>query len=162
MRMAENRYVVNEVLGRLADLTDKVDDVDPVELTSEERARGHLRAQTAGGREIVISLPRGTELEEGDVVALEGGVAVIVAATPEDLLEVRPLGEREWGISAYQLGNLHRPVRFGDNEILTPYEVASEEALRSIGVECRRVTRGWVGTRVGSIMGGHAHSHLHD
>ena len=40
--MATERHDVTKVLGRLADLEAGFETVDPVELTSEERARGHV------------------------------------------------------------------------------------------------------------------------
>lgn len=153
--------VVEEVMGILSDYEGSIREVDPLELTSEERARAHLRGRTRGGRELLVSLEHGRELEEGDLLVVENGIAVVVAAAAEDVLEVLPASPREWGVAAYQLGNMHRPLRFNDNGFLTPYEPSSEDTLRSVGVSCRRRRRGFTGERVGSVTG-HHHDHDHD
>jgi urease accessory protein len=153
--------VVAAVLGNVAELDPEIETVDQLELTVEERERAHLRARSTGNRELIISLPRGEELHDGDVVYVEGGVAIAVVAAPEDVLEVRPRTTREWALAAYQLGNLHRPARFLPDAILTSYDRSSEEALRALGVPTRRATRGFVGERSAAFVHQHhRHSHL--
>ncbi len=152
--------VVDTVLGKLAELDPRIETVDELALTAEERERAHLRARSTGNRELIISLPRGEELHDGDVVYVEGGVAIMVVAAPEDVLEVSPRTTREWALAAYQLGNLHRPARFLPDAILTPYDRSSEEVLRALGVVTRHATRGFVGERCGAHMHQH-HRHPH-
>jgi urease accessory protein len=158
--MAADVPVVEAVLGNLTALDQRVDAVDELELTTEERERAHLRARSTGNRELIISLPRGEELHDGDVVYVEDGVAVVVAAAPEDVLEVHPQTTREWALAAYQLGNLHRPARFLPDVILTPYDRSSAEMLRALGLATHRVKRGLVGERCRTPTH-HHYDHLH-
>jgi urease accessory protein len=158
--MAIGVPVVEAVLGNLTELDRPVEAVDELELTAEERERAHLRARSRGNRELIISLPRGVELHDGDVVYIEDGVAVVVVAAPEDVLEVNPRTPREWALAAYQLGNLHRPARFLPDAILTPYDRPAAETLRALGVATRRVRRGLVGERCRALTN-HRHGHLH-
>ena len=153
--------VVAAVLGKLAELDRRVEAVDELELTTVERERAHLRVRSRGNRELIISLPRGEELHDGDVVHVADGVAVVVVAAPEDVLEVSPRTTREWALAAYQLGNLHRPARFLADAILTPYDPSSAEVLRALGVATRRVTRGFVGERCKAFTH-HHQGHGHD
>jgi urease accessory protein UreE len=150
--MATDVPVVVAVLGNLAD-GDRADDtVDELELTADERERAHRRVRSKGNRELIISLERGEELRDGDVVYVDGEVAVVVVAAREDVLEVSPRTTREWAIASYQLGNLHRPARFLGDAILTPYDGSTEEAMRGLGVLARRVRRGFVGERSRPVM----------
>jgi urease accessory protein len=158
--MAIDVPVVEAVLGNLTELDRPVEAVDELDLTAEERERAHLRARSRGNREFIISLPRGAELHDGDVVYVEGGVAVVVVAAAEDVLEVSPRTPREWALAAYQLGNLHRPARFLPDAILTPYDRSSAETLRALGVAAHRVKRGFVGERCRALIH-HRHDHLH-
>jgi urease accessory protein len=158
--MATDVPIVEAVLGNLTELDQPVEAVDELELTTEERERAHLRARSRGNRELIISLPRGEELHDGDVVYLEDGVAVVVAAAPEDVLEVNPRTPREWALAAYQLGNLHRPARFLPDAILTPYDRSSAEMLRALGVATHRVKRGFVGERCRTLTH-HHYDQLH-
>jgi urease accessory protein len=150
--------VVAAVLGKLADLNRPVEAVDELALTTAERERPHLRVRSRGNRELIISLPRGEELHDGDVVHVDAGIAVVVVAAPEDVLEVRPRTAREWALAAYQLGNLHRPARFLGDAILTPYDRSTAEVLLALGVATRRATRGFVGERCRAVMH-HHHGH---
>jgi len=150
--------IVAAVLGKLADLNRPVEAVDELALTTAERERPHLRVRSRGNRELIISLPRGEELHDGDVVHVDAGIAVVVVAAPEDVLEVRPRTAREWALAAYQLGNLHRPARFLGDAILTPYDRSTAEVLLALGVATRRATRGFVGERCRAVMH-HHHGH---
>jgi urease accessory protein len=158
--MAIGVPVVEAVLGNLAELDRPVEAVDELDLTTEERERAHLRARSRGNRELIISLPRGEELHDGDIVYIDDGVAVVVVAAPEDVLEVSPRTTREWALAAYQLGNLHRPARFLPDAILTPYDRSTAETLRALGVATHRVKRGFVGERCRALTH-HRHRHLH-
>ena len=158
--MATDVPVVEAVLGSLTELDQPVEAVDELELTTEERERAHLRARSRANRELIISLPRGEELHDGDVVYVKDGVAVVVVAAPEDVLEVSPRTTWEWALAAYQLGNLHRPARFLPDAILTPYDRSSAEMLQALGVATRRVNRGFVGERSKALTD-HHHGHLH-
>lgn len=153
--------VVAAVLGKLADLNRPVEAVDELALTTAERERPHLRVRSRGNRELIISLPRGEELQDGDVVHVDAGIAVVVVAAPEDVLEVSPRTAREWALAAYQLGNLHRPARFLGDAILTPYDRSTAEVLLALGVATRRATRGFVGERCRAVMH-HHHGHRPD
>ena len=153
--------VIENVVGRIGDLTSEVKVVDALELTAEQRQRPHFRLRTKSGKEVFVSLPRGVELQDGDVISLENGNAVVVQAAAEDLLEVTPRSAREWGVVAYQLGNLHREVRFLVDAMLTPYEESTEQVLRNSGVIYRRIQRSFGGNRYGPFTGEHPHGHEH-
>src|SRR5260370_3114200 len=132
--MAIGVPLVEAVMRNLAEVDRAVEAVDELKLTTEERERAHLRARSRGNRELIISLPRGVELHDGDVVYIEDGVAVVVVAAPEDVLEVSPRTPREWALAAYQLGNLHRPARFLPDAILTPYAPSNPPMLRPLAL----------------------------
>ena len=63
--------VIVEIAGRLVDLQGKVRGMDTLELNAEQRERPHMKVKSQGGRELSISLPRGEELNEGDVVLID-------------------------------------------------------------------------------------------
>jgi len=152
--------VIESVLGNVERLGSQVTAVDPIELTADLLTRPHFRRTSSSGAEVVVSLPRGVTLEEGDVLSITEGVAVVVRAAPEDLLEVRPRTALEWGVTAYQLGNLHRDVRFRDDCLLSPYEASTEQVLRASGVPFERVMRSFAGARYGAYTGHPEHPSL--
>lgn len=157
--------VVNAILGNVSTF-DTVVVVDQLQLTSAQRASAHFSAQTESGKTVRVSLPRGSELSDGDVLQVDDGVPVVVVAAPEDLLYVRPGDDPMlWWVACYQLGNLHRAARFLDDGILTPYDPLSLSILRGFGVSIERVNRPFVGKRFGAVQShhgeGHSHAHSH-
>ncbi|RUP10727.1 urease accessory protein UreE [Hyphomicrobium sp.] len=152
--------IITDILGR-ADSLQGIWVLDPLLLTSQQRSSPHFVAQTASGREVHVSLPRGTELQDGDVLAIQDENAVVVQAENEDLLFIRPSSEPiMWWVTCYQLGNLHRPVRFLDDGILTPYDAMALNVLQGFGCQIERASRPFVGRRFGAVQNHHqAHSH---
>jgi urease accessory protein UreE len=86
---------------------------DPLELTWRECTRRALRGRTAAGREIGVVLPPGTNLRHGDVLAGDGGAAVVVAVTPCEVWVADFDGPTALAAAALELGNLHVPVGVG-------------------------------------------------
>lgn len=150
--------VVTAVLGTVESLRDRITAEDPLLLTSEERASAHMAGCSRSGRRVRISLPRGSELNDGDVLALEGGTALVVRAAPEALYLVSPGDARDWGVAGYQLGNLHRPVRFTDEGMLTPVDPMVAALLGRLGIAFEARTMPFVGRRYGA----HGTPHRHD
>jgi len=151
--------VITAVLGTIAEFVEHVQHQDPLLLSSEQRASPHMLGHTAGGRDLRISMPRGTELNDGDVLALDGDVAIVVQAAPEELFAVSPGDAYTWGVVGYQLGNLHRPVRFTEDTMLTPADAMVADMLGRLDISFERKVIPFVGKRYGSHTGGHHHEH---
>jgi urease accessory protein len=145
--------VITHVVCRLSELQLPDLELDEVLLTSDERLRGHGKLRTGTGRELFVSLDRGEELEDEDVLEFANGVATVVRAAPEDMLELRPESRLEWGLIGWGLGNLHRPARFDGDAVLTPYIASSEVLAQQLAVASQRVTRPFVGHRLGAVTG---------
>lgn len=159
--------IITSVIGTVSDLKGTFLHEDCLPLTSEGRSSAHMSALTEGGRRIRISLPRGTELNDGDVLARDGDTVIVVRAANEDLFSVAPQTARLWGVAAFHLGNLHRPVRFSDDAMLTPADLMVADVLRESGIDFERIDAPFIGTRYGSYSGhdhhtDHDHNHAHD
>ena len=155
--------VVTAVLGNVESLRDRIESEDPVLLNSEERASAHLVGRSEGGRAVRISLPRGSEINDGDVLAFDGTTAVVARAAPEALYVIRPGDAYTWGVAGYQLGNLHRPVRFTDDGMLTPADPMVADLLTRLGIAFEERTIPFVGRRYGAHGAHHDHhDHHHD
>lgn len=148
--------IITEIVGQF-DPAAHSGVVDMLKLTSEERACAHLTASTTGGRRVRLSLPRGIELQDGDVLYQDQALTIIVRATAEDLLLLRPGGDPvEWHAACYQLGNLHRPARFVESGVLTPRDPLVMQFLAGLNVSVTPVTQPFTGRRFGAA-GAHHH-----
>ena len=152
--------VITAVMGTVSEMAATAGGEDAIFLTSEERASAHMAALTEGGRAVKISLPRGTELNDGDVLSVEGDTMIVARAASERLFVVAPGTAREWGVAAFHLGNLHRPVRFRDDAMLTPADTRVADVLRASGITFETCDAPFVGVRYGAYAG-HDHDHSH-
>lgn len=133
---------------------------DRLALDLDQRSSPHFTAVTEQGRKLHISLPRGTELEDRDILTGDG-YSVVVIAADEELITIRP-GDKaqDWATVCYQLGNLHRPLRVTGDEILTPRDAQVESFLTRLGAKFHRERRPFIGRKLGSAAG-HHHAHHH-
>lgn len=155
--------VITSIIGNVSELAETFPREDPLYLSSEQRASAHMVAVTKGGRTIRISLPRGTELNDGDVLDIDADTAIVVRAAVERLFAVAPDSALMWGVAAFHLGNLHRPVRFRDDAMLTPADPKVADVLRDSGITFDECDAPFVGVRYGSYAGhDHVHDHDHD
>lgn len=133
---------------------------DRLVLDADQRASPHFSAFTESGRRLRVSLDRGAELEDGDVLIADSGFAVAVAAAEEDLIVLRPGNAiRDWAVACYQLGNLHRPLRVTGQDILTPRDAQVEAMLTKLGIPFRAARQPFTGERLGKAAGHHHHEH---
>lgn len=150
--------VITSSLGSVGAIEQSFKREDPLPLTAEERSSPHLLARTQAGRELRISFPRESELNDGDVLAIEGDVAVVVRAAPEALYVIRPKTAFDWGVAGFQLGNLHRPVRFTEEAMLTPRDPMVADIFQRLEIAYEEQVIPFIGKRYGSFVG-HHHDH---
>lgn len=90
-------------------------------LTYEWRQKSRARVTVTGGElaghDVGLTLPRGTVLRDGDVLATEdGGTRLLVRAATEQLLHVTAGDTPTLMRIGYHLGNRHVPVQVGSDE----------------------------------------------
>jgi len=154
--------IISSIIGHVADLKHPKK-IDMLELTSEERASPHFAVTTQLGRQLRVSLPRGAELQDGDVLCFDDETAVVVKAKDEDLLFLKPGDDHiAWWAACYQLGNFHRPARFREDGILTPDDPLAAQMLHRLGIAIERVRAPFVGRRFGAAGAHHHHDHETD
>ncbi|MGG6293201.1 urease accessory protein UreE [Leptolyngbya sp. AN02str] len=99
-----------KVTQRLVNPTDIADSaIDAIlALTADERTRSRHCFETSDGQAIYVQLPRGTVLQDGDVLQTEmGDRAVRIVAKPEPVMTVTADHPLNLLRAAYHLGNRH-------------------------------------------------------
>ncbi len=79
-------------------------------LTAEDRTKSRYRFETEDGQTVFLRLPRGTVLQDGDILRSDDGVLVRVSAKPEPVLTITAQTRRDLLRAAYHLGNRHVPL----------------------------------------------------
>jgi urease accessory protein len=165
----QDKIIIDKVLGHLSELQVGNRKLDLVLLQHEQLEKPHQKVTSADGLTMGISLEEGNKLFGGAVLWLNDEKVVVVELANEDLLEVIPSGNMEWGKVAYNIGNLHQPAYLYEDCIRIPYEESLERMLLRLGVAYTRKTAKLDGHRAnipalhssGHIQGSTHHDHPH-
>lgn len=107
-------------------------------LTAEERTRTRHRFETPDGKELLLRLPRGTVLQEGDLLQSEDGKTVIqIEAKPEPVLTVTADKPVDLLRASYHLGNRHVALEVTPSYLRLSPDSVLQVMLEQLGVEVR-------------------------
>lgn len=105
-------------------------------LTAEERTRTRHRFETSNGESVYLRLPRGTVLQDGDLLQSENGDQVIrIVAKPEPVLTVSAQKSVDLLRAAYHLGNRHVPLEVTPDYLRLSPDPVLQAMLEQLGVE---------------------------
>ena len=150
--------MIENILGKIEDfdLSDLM--IDRVFFDHESMQKGHQRVASESGRELFISLERGTSLFCGAVLYIDDSFAIVADMHTEDVIEIRPRNNVEWAQSAFNIGNMHSPAYLYADCILTPYEEPLSRMIEALDIPYKRCMRKLDGTRAGMFS---HHDHVH-
>jgi len=107
-------------------------------LTAEERTRTRHRFEMPDGQDLYLRLPRGTVLNDGDLLQSEGGDVVIrIAAKPEPVLTVMSETPVDLLRASYHLGNRHVPLEVAPSYLRLSPDPVLQAMLERLGVEVK-------------------------
>ena len=86
------------------------DPEDRVVLTYEYRHRRRITLTSEKGVEFLLNLASVPDLKDGDGFLLSNGKTILIAAAPEELMEITCADSLQLARVAYHLGNRHLPV----------------------------------------------------
>jgi urease accessory protein len=114
---------------RAADATAAV--IGTLSLTADERTRSRFRYDLADGTIVQLQLPRGTGLQDGDLLRSDTGETWRITAKPEAVLTVTAANPLELLLATYHLANRHVPL-----EVTADYlRLAPDSVLKAMLVE---------------------------
>jgi urease accessory protein len=128
-------------------------------LTYDLRHKSRLRTRLADGEEVMLMLPRGRPLKDGDRLLAADGRVVGVVAAPEPIVQVDCASPRELARAAYHLGNRHVAVEVGDGYLRIAADHVIENLLVGLGARLQHLSAPF--DPEGGAYGGHA-GHGHD
>ncbi|MGB0867188.1 MAG: urease accessory protein UreE [Granulosicoccaceae bacterium] len=132
-------------------------------LDYDQRVKCRLRAQLEDGREVVLFLPRGSVLKDGDILNSPCGLQVLVVAAEECLSVCAVDDPLMFARACYHLGNRHVPLQIRDGELSYQHDHVLDDMLRGFGLEVHnRMASFHPENGAYSSHGvGHSHSHSH-
>ena len=107
-------------------------------LTAEERTRTRHRFETPDGQGLYLRLPRGTVLQNGDLLQSEGhDVVVRITAKPEPVLTVTSQAPIDLLRASYHLGNRHVPLEVAPDYLRLSPDPVLQAMLEQLGVKVK-------------------------
>ncbi|HEY9706398.1 MAG TPA: urease accessory protein UreE [Allocoleopsis sp.] len=107
-------------------------------LTSEERSRSRYRIESDHQEIIWLNLPRGTILQDGDLLQSESGEIIVkIIAKPEPVLTVTSSNNLTLLRAAYHLGNRHIPLEITANYLRLSPDSVLQSMLEHLGVNIK-------------------------
>ena len=134
-----------------------------VTLTRDQRVRSRLKVVLDDGREAGILLPRGTILRDGEVLATEQGLVVLVRAATECLSRVECADALGLARACYHLGNRHVALQIEPGRVSYLHDHVLDDLVVGLGLQVR-VEDGPFEPEPGAYAAqthGHAHDHDH-
>lgn len=122
------------------------------------RRRAMLRDDAGGA--FLLDLPEAADLRDGDLLALDDGGVLAVAAAPEPLAAVAAPTPTQLARLAWHLGNRHLPVAVEPHRLLIRRDHVVEAMLAGLGAAVTHVEAPF--TPEGGAYGrGRTHAHHH-
>jgi urease accessory protein len=106
-----------------------------VTLDYDARHRRRIRITTDAGEDVLLDLPKAVPMADGDGLMLQDGRWLLVAAAPEDLVEVRTSDATKLARIGWHLGNRHLPAEIGDGVIRIRPDHVIQAMLARFGAE---------------------------
>ena len=108
-------------------------------LSAEERTRSRYRFDV-DGQILLLRLPRGTILHDGDLIESETGEIVEIVAKPELVMTATAKSSLELLQAAYHLGNRHVPLELTPAYLRFSADPVLKQMLHQLGVEVSEET----------------------
>lgn len=123
--------------ARAAFITEK-----PFAEISLEAQDRHVRRKVialSNGEEVLVDFEKAIKLEDGDCLVLEDGRLVQIAATLEDLLEIRASDSNHLSRLAWHIGNRHLEAQIETTRILIRPDHVIAKMLQGQGATLSKV-----------------------
>ena len=130
--------ILDKILGNIKDMEDIHCHVERIYLESDELLKRVLRVTSDHGHEYGISLPKGSEMRDGDILFNDGHNMVVISVKEDDVIVITPRDINEMGEVAHNLGNKHLPVQIEDGKIIIQYDYLVEKFLQDLQINFGR------------------------
>ncbi len=134
--------VFERVLGNIKDI-ENINNyhVEKIILKSDDLLKRIIRVTSDHGHEYGISLDKGKNLNNGDILLKDGHNLVIVQYESNDILVIKPTSINEMGKIAHALGNRHLPAQFENDTMIVEYDNLVEDKLKHDNINYSRENR---------------------
>lgn len=116
--------------------------LEVVTLTWHERQRSRQRLVSNRGSQLQLMLPRGTHLQDGDLLYVDAQRQIRVKAQAEPVFLIQTENVIQMGQVLHQMGNWHRPVQISpEGQILVLADDPLRDWLTRTGIPFQEVSK---------------------
>ncbi len=127
-------------------------------LTAVERTRSRCRFETEDGQSVLLHLPRGTVLRDGDLLQAETDSNLVqITARPEPVLTITAQTPLDLLRAVYHLGNRHVPVEITATYLRLSPDPVLRTMLEQLGMEVAEAILPFQ-PEIGAYGNNHAHA----
>jgi urease accessory protein len=131
--------ILRQKTGNIATQNLEGFEVDYLYLQWYETGKRILHKTTASGVAVALKrLDETTRMEEGDVLWMENGKAIVVTILPCDVIQVTPADSYAMACVCYEIGNKHLPLYYEEASLLIPFDLPLFRLLESGGYAPQR------------------------
>jgi urease accessory protein len=129
-------------------------------LAHDERHLRRRAIELVDGGKVLVDLLEPVSLGDGDLLVLEDGRAIEIAAAPEELYDIRARDAVHLTELAWHIGNRHLAAAIAADRILILRDHVIRDMLEGLGATVADVVEPFSPVR--GAYSGHGHSHGHD
>lgn len=134
-------------------------------LTADERTRSRHYFETSSGQGLYLRLPRGTVLNQGDVLRSDDGQTLVqILAKPEPVMTATAKTAIDLLRAAYHLGNRHVPLEVKETYLRFAPDPVLQSMLQQMGLQVIEEVLPFspeAGAYGHSTLQEHSHPHSH-
>lgn len=128
-------------------------------LSFDQRVRSRLKVTLDNGQQAGLFLPRGSVLQQGDLLKAESGEIIQILAASESVSTVYVDDPLIIARTCYHLGNRHVPLQIDKAFIRYQHDHVLDDMVRGLGL--KTITEQAAFEPEAGAYGGHNHSHEH-
>lgn len=132
--------IIEKLKGNIRDMEIGARRIDTIPSDREDLAKTHRKVKTAGGEVFALSLEEGQVPVDGSVIYEDDSRIVCFDLQPEDCLVIKPEGQLQLAVAAFNIGNMHCDAYIDENCIMTPYNYVLEGLLQKLNIPFERKT----------------------
>lgn len=152
--------LVEKIIGNIKDTKIVGLMHEVVKMDHYDLDKPHQKVESEEGNKYAVSLPQGEHLSDGDILYIDDERAVFIDLIPEEALEIKPRTNVEWGVAAFNIGNMHKTAYLHNDRILSPYDPILAQLLEKAGLKYKKTITKLTGLKA-NITSGHHHHHDH-
>ncbi|GMV58045.1 MAG: hypothetical protein AMXMBFR72_11570 [Betaproteobacteria bacterium] len=128
-------------------------------LAYDGRVKSRLAAMCEDGIAAAITLPRGSVMRDGTVLASDDGEYVIVRAAPQPVARITAPTSLLLMRAVYHLANRHVPAQLAIDHVLIERDPVLERMVAALGAQVEHLAAPF--DPEGGAYDGHGHGHHH-